>query len=208
MGLVARREVTGIENIPRSGACLVVFNQTSVFDTPIVNTLVPRADVTGLVALDYRRNPFYRVLIEAGGGMWIRRSSSDRAALQAALRALERGWVVEISPEGRRSPTGALVRAKPGAAFLATRTGAPVVPVAFTNTENLAASLRRLRRSTITVRVGEPFQLDPIDGGNRHLRLLDATDQVMCRVAALLPPRYRGVYAGHPYLASLEGERA
>ncbi len=208
LGLLARREVSGLENIPRHGPCLVVFNQVSVFDTPLVNVLVPRRDVTGLVAHDYRRNLFYRVLIEAGGGMWIHRRSADRAALRAALRALERGWVVEISPEGRRSPDGALVQARPGPAFLATRAGVPVVPVAFTNTGNLAASLRRLRRPTITIRVGRPFRLAPIEGGDRHRRLQEAADEMMGRLAALLPPPYRGVYADHPCVRGLEGGNA
>jgi 1-acyl-sn-glycerol-3-phosphate acyltransferase len=116
---------------------------------------------------------------------------------------LQRGWVVEISPEGRRNPTGALVFAKPGPAFLATRTGVPVVPIAFTNTENLAASLRRLRRPTVTIRVGKPFRLDPIAGPDRRRRLREAADEVLCRVAALLPPRYRGVYADHPLVRTL-----
>lgn len=205
--VLTRRQVYGLQNIPRHGPCLVVFNQMSVFDTPLVNVLVPRRDVTGLVALDYRRNLFYRLIVEAGGGMWIRRCSADRAALRGALEALERGWVVEISPEGRRSPNGALVRAKRGPAFLATRTGVPIVPVAFTNTEHLAASLRRLRRPTITIRVGEPFRLGPVDGSHRGRRLREAADEMMCRVAALLPPRYRGVYADHPYLKTLEGGR-
>ena len=205
MGLLARREVEGLENIPREGACLLVFNQLSVFDTPLVNTLVDRADVTGLVARDYRRNLFYRLMIEAGGGMWIRRNAPDRSALRAALGALERGWVVEMSPEGRRSPTGALVRAKGGPAFLATRTGVPVVPVGFTNTENLASAWRRLRRPTVTVRVGRPFRLAPVGGPGRRAALRQAADEMMCHVAALLPARYRGVYADHPALRALEG---
>lgn len=205
LGLVARRDVHGLENIPREGPCLVIFNQTSLLDTPLVNVLVPRPDVTGLVALDYRRNPLYRVLIEAGGGLWIRRRSADRGALRAALDALARGWVVEISPEGRRSPDGSLVAARPGPAFLATRAGVPVVPVAFANTAGVASSWRRLRRPTVTIRVGPPFRLAPVDGPERRRRLREAADEMMCRLAALLPASRRGVYADHPCLRKLEG---
>jgi 1-acyl-sn-glycerol-3-phosphate acyltransferase len=208
MRVLTRQVISGIENLPVQGPCLVVFNQASIFDTPLVNALVPRRDVTGLVAWDYRRNLFYRVLIEAGGGLWIRRSSPDRSALRAAQDALDRGWVVEISPEGRRSPTGALVKAKPGPAFLATRAGVPVVPVAFSGTAAIASSLRSLRRPTVTIQVGKPFRVDALCGGaNRRDGLREAADRMMCRIAALLPPAERGVYAGHPYLASLEGER-
>jgi 1-acyl-sn-glycerol-3-phosphate acyltransferase len=202
LGLLARRQVSGLENIPRQGPCLLVFNQMSVFDTPLLSVMVPRADVTGLVARDYRRNPFYRVLVEWGGGLWIRRNSGDRAGLKAGLGALRRGCAVGISPEGRRSPTGALVAGKPGPAFLARHSGAPIVPVAFANTENMAASLKRLKRPTISIRVGAPFALPPAAGGARKARMRDDTDRIMCRIAALLPPRYHGVYADHPYLRS------
>lgn len=206
IGLLARRRITGLENIPRQGPCLLVFNQMSLIDTPLLSVLVPRRDVTGLVARDYRANPVYRFLVECGGGMWLRRGGADRAALDAALEALERGWVVGISPEGRRSPTQALVQGKPGPAFLARRSGAPIVPVAFANTENLAATWRRFRRPTITIRVGEPFRLPALDGGSRKQRLRDDTDHIMCRIAALLPSRYRGVYAEHPYLTKRVSE--
>jgi 1-acyl-sn-glycerol-3-phosphate acyltransferase len=207
LGLMARRQVEGLENIPREGPCLLVFNQRSVVDTPLLSTLVPRADVTGLVARDYRRNPIYRVLVETGGGMWITRESGDRGALDAALAALERGWVVGISPEGRRSRTGGLVAGKPGPAFLAKRSGAPVVPVAFTNTERIARSIARLRRETVTIRIGAPFHLAPFACGSHRAQLREDTEFIMCRIAALLPPGERGAYASHPFLAP-EGAHA
>lgn len=196
LGLMTRREVEGREHIPREGPCLLVFNQRSVFDTPLLSTLVPREDVTGLVARDYRDNTFYRYLIEAGGGMWITRCSGDRGALEAALAALEAGWVVGISPEGRRSPTGGLVEGKPGPAFLAKRSGVPIVPVGFADTAGIAGSLARLRRPTIGIRVGEAFRLEPFGPGSHRAQLHADTERIMCRIATLLPEGHRGVYAG------------
>ncbi|HET9316540.1 MAG TPA: lysophospholipid acyltransferase family protein [Vicinamibacteria bacterium] len=199
--LLARREVEGLEHVPREGPCLLVFNQRSVFDTPLVSTLVPRDDVTGLVARDYRRNPFYRYLVEWGGGVWITRCSGDRSALHAALDALARGWVVGISPEGRRSRTGGLVEGKPGPAFLARRSGAPIVPLAFTHTDRIAGSVARLRRERILIRIGEPFALPVAQAGlSRHAQLREDTQLIMCRIAALLPACDRGAYAAHPTL--------
>jgi 1-acyl-sn-glycerol-3-phosphate acyltransferase len=195
LGLMARREVEGREHIPREGPCLLVFNQQSVFDTPLLSTLVPRADVTGLVARDYRKNGFYRFLVEAGGGMWITRCSGDRGALESALAALDAGWVVGISPEGRRSPTGGLVEGKPGPAFLAKRSGVPIVPVGFAGTAGIAPSLVRLRRPTIGVRVGEAFRLKPFGPGGHRAQLRADTERIMSRIAALLPAGHRGVYA-------------
>ena len=61
---MVRREVTGLENVPLTGACLIVLNQLSFFDTPLVRVIIPRPDVTGLVARSYRDNPFFRFVIE------------------------------------------------------------------------------------------------------------------------------------------------
>ena len=195
---MVRREVTGLENVPLTGACLIVLNQLSFFDTPLVRVTIPRPDVTGLVARSYRDNWFFRFVIEAGGGIWIRRGGGDRVALEAALEALRRGWMVAISPEGRRSRTGGLIRAKPGVASLAYRARVPILPMAFTNTAGIAPALKRLRRTTVSARIGEPFELTPLGRLNRRGQRQDAADLIMCRLARLLPPEYRGVYADHP----------
>ena len=196
--VMARCEVTGLENVPSTGACLIIFNQLSFFDTAFVPTIIPRPDVTGPVARSYRRNRFFRFLIEAGGGVWIQRGAGDRPALQAQLEALRRGWIVAISPEGQRSRTGGLIQAKPGVAFLAYRTGVPILPMAFTNTAGIGPALKRLRRTTVSIRIGEPFQLPPPGKADRKRQRQDAADLIMCRLALLLPPEYRGVYADCP----------
>lgn len=204
---MARIEVEGLENIPASGPCLVVFNQLSLFDTPLLRVAIPRPDVTGLVAAEYGRNPFFRFMVERGGGLWIERGASDRRALDAALGALQRGWVVGISPEGRRSHTGGLERGKPGVAALAYRAAAPVVPAAITNMDVLVRSLRRLRRARVTVRFGPPVQL-PAPGPHGHKREREeAAERIMRELAALLPERYRGVYATHRELQAREVSR-
>lgn len=194
MRRIARLEVVGAGNLPRHGPALLVFNQLSLLDTPLMTMLGGRRDVTGLVARDYRDNPFYRFVLEWGGSIWLRRSAPHHTALKQALEALSRGWLVAISPEGRRSPTGALIRARRGAAFLARRSGVPIVPVAITNTHRVTTSLLRLRRARVTVRIGRPFRL-PEDGTSPGGEQLGSdTDAIMRRLAALLPPEYRGVY--------------
>ena len=195
---LARVEVTGVEHVPGSGPCLVVFNQTSLLDTPLLRVAIPRPDVAGLVAIEYRRNPFFRLMVEAGGGIWIERGAGDRTALAGALKALERGWVVGISPEGRRSRTGGLERGKPGVVALAHRASVPIVPMGITNMRAVAQSVRRLRRARVAVRFGEPFRLSPPHAHDRKRQRQDSVDLIMGRLAALLPDCHRGVYAAHP----------
>jgi 1-acyl-sn-glycerol-3-phosphate acyltransferase len=192
---IARLDISGAENIPARGPALLVFNQLSILDTPLITMLGNRRDITGLVARDYRRNLVYRFLIGEGGAIWIRRNASDHTALKSALDALANGWVLGISPEGRRSRTGGLMKGNPGPAFLGKHSGVPVVPVAITDTHRVGASLLRARRARVTVRIGPPFRLAPFDHRGRREQLREDTELIMSRIAGLLPDRYRGEYA-------------
>lgn len=193
-GLLTRRRVTGLEHIPASGPCVLVFNHLSNLDPPLIFGQIQRLDLTALVAAEYRAKGFHRAMIEGAGGRWIRRGASDRAALEGAIDFLARGWIVGIAPEGGRSPNHALRAAKPGAAFLALHAGVPVLPVGVTGTERVAASLKRFRRADITVAFGTLFSLPPADTGNHKQHLAACTDLMMGRVAELIPAAYRGVY--------------
>jgi 1-acyl-sn-glycerol-3-phosphate acyltransferase len=118
---------------------------------------------------------------------------------------MESNNILVIAPEGTRSRTGALIEAKPGVSYLATKLNRPIVPVAITGTEdnNLFGNLKRLRRSRITLTAGEAFSLPSLPRENRDEVLKRYTDEIMCHIAALLPETYRGVYADHPRLKEL-----
>jgi len=198
--LLTRVQVSGLERIPATGGAVLIFNHLSNVDPPLFFALIRRPKLTALIAADYRDRPVHRFFIEAAGGLWIRRGASDRAALKSALELLERGWLIGLAPEGRRSRNHALAEAKRGAAFLAVHAGVPVLPVGVTGTEHIVSSLKHLRRSTVTVRFGEPFRLPSLEQEDQKQQLQAFTEAMMCHVAALVPPSYRGVYAGHPRL--------
>jgi 1-acyl-sn-glycerol-3-phosphate acyltransferase len=90
-------------------------------------------------------------------------------------------------------------------AFLASKSGYPVMPVALTGTEDRAVieNLKRWRRSKIVVRGGDPFTVDIPKGRGREQSMQSATDEIMCHIGAMLPEKYRGVYADHPRLREL-----
>jgi len=111
------------------------------------------------------------------------------------LQMLERGEAVVIFPEGTRS-SGGLRRPLSGVAMLHLRSQAPILPVAITGTEHLGPPWRVFfPTGTIGVRIGQPFTLPSIEGKLSRTQLAQLTDMIMQRVAQLLPPRYRGVYA-------------
>lgn len=191
--LIAHVEIEGAEHIPASGPFLLVTNHLSRLDPPILMMAMPH-QIYVLAASEYRRVPILKQLMEAAGAIWVRRGELDLAALRAALEVLARGDVLGLAPEGTRSRVRALQRAKPGAAYVALRSGVPILPVALYGTERMVEDFLHLRRMRIHVVIGEPFQL-PNNGRARGAALEESTDIIMRHIAALLPPAYRGVYA-------------
>jgi len=201
--LLTLLESEGLENVPAEGGAILAANHLSRVDSPLMFGLIEREDVTGLVADKYQKNLFLHPLIEAVGGIWINREQADFQALRVAREYLQKGGLLGIAPEGTRSRTGALRQAKTGVAYLAEKARVPIVPVAIWGTEKTFKELKHFRRARINVRVGEPFMLPPLDRGDRGGSLQRNTDELVCRIAALLPSEYRGVYAEHPCLQEL-----
>lgn len=203
-GLFATLEVRGLEHLPPGGV-IITPNHNSRFDPPLIFITLPQRKMTLFNADTYRRNPFFRWVLESVDVIWVNRGATSPATIKAALQALRGGSILGIAPEGTRSPTGALIEGKTGAAFLALAAGVPIVPCAITGVEKLGWAIRRLRRIRLTVTYGPAFRLSP--PGERARRdeqqLQAATTEIMCRIAALLPPEYRGVYADHPRLREL-----
>jgi 1-acyl-sn-glycerol-3-phosphate acyltransferase len=201
--LLTRPEATGMGNIPSTGACIVAMNHLGIADIPLLGICLTRDDVNGFVAKKHQKVFFFRWVVNAVKGIWIDRKHGDLKALRAARDLLRKGYILPISPEGTRSPTKALLEGKPGVAYLASTENVPIVPAAITGTEKVFRELSRFRRPRVTIRFGELFHLPPLDRSNRSSSLKQNTNEIMCRIAALLPPAYRGFYTKHPRLQEL-----
>jgi 1-acyl-sn-glycerol-3-phosphate acyltransferase len=158
-----------------------------------------------MVAEKYQKYWFWRWMMRQLDALWLDRHNPDFRALREVQKRLKAGGIAAIAPEGTRSPTAQMQPGKPGVAYLAAKTGVPIVPMAIVGTEDkeVARRLRRFRRLDITIRVSEPFSLPAMPRQKRDEFLQQSTDEIMCRIAALLPPEYRGVYADHPRLQEL-----
>jgi 1-acyl-sn-glycerol-3-phosphate acyltransferase len=203
--LVARVEVIDVENLPDRGGFIVVANHLGRMDIPLVYYFLDRDDVILLVAEKYRKYGIVRWLVQQMDALWLDRFSADFHALRRTLDRLQAGGALVIAPEGTRSTTGALLVGKPGASYLAAKSGMPVVPVGAIGTEDglVKRQLKHFKRLHIKVKVGEPFYIPAVKGKDREAALEQATDEIMCRIAALLPESYRGVYTDHPRLKEL-----
>jgi 1-acyl-sn-glycerol-3-phosphate acyltransferase len=184
-----------------NGPVLVIANHLGDADVILKVAFLPR-QIEAIAKIELFDLPILGRIMEAYGVIWIRRGQPDRQALRAALQGLSESRMVMIAPEGRESLTGALEEATRGAAFLAVRSNALVLPVAITGTQNkrLLANLRQLRKTPVTLTIGQPFQVteaspthEPTSISRQEL-IEQATHQMMQRIAVLLPDEYKGVY--------------
>ena len=204
--LIADVKTYGHENLPPSGGFVVASNHLGRLDTALIFFAFDREDFILPVAEKYEHHPFFGPLGRAFGAVWLDRFNPDIRALREIMQRMKNGEVLIIAPEGTRSKNERLQEGKPGVVFLANRAGVPIVPVGIYGTEDrlIIDNLKHFRRSHIVGRAGTPFTLPPIKHGqDREKVLREQTDELMCRIAALLPESYRGVYAEHPRLKEL-----
>lgn len=188
-------DVHGMENFPLRGPLLVVINHLGDADVPSLISSLPIApDAIGKIEL--YDMPVLGRLMDWYGMIWVHRGQADTRALRAALDGLAEGRIIIIAPEGRYSLTGALEQGTGGAAFLAYKSGAPVLPIAITGTENekVYGAMKKLRRAKVTVRVGKPFSIETASR-SRQDAVASGTRQIMQSLAGLLPAEYRGTYS-------------
>lgn len=185
----------GMENFPASGPTLVVINHLGDADvTALISTLPTPPDALGKIEL--YDLPILGKLIDWYGIIWLHRGRADTKALRAALDGFAEGRIIVIAPEGRYSLSGALEEASGGAAFLAYKSGASILPIAITGTENenVYGHMKKFRRAAVHVKVGKMFKLDGQAGGRQEALEL-GTRQIMQALASLLPEKYRGAYS-------------
>lgn len=198
--LLSHREVKGLENLPPDGPYIMAINHLSYFDTPFAYGLLGSEKVTGWAAEKYQWHPIFGPILRAAGGIFIQRGQVDRTAITDAVQWLNHCGIFAMAPEGTRSKTGSLARGKTGVAFLANEASVPIVPIGLTGTEKTLQAWRQLRRPLFTMHIGKPFTLPAINPENRSSDLRQNTDEIMCRIAALIPAQYHGYYADHPRL--------
>ncbi len=186
---VARVHLEGAPNLRVPPPYILATNHLTSWDPPLIFALSPvSTHMTVLAADKWRKVLPILILFNAMGAIWVKRGEVDRVALRACIGVLARGGVMGMSPEGTRSRTGGLIKGRSGVAYLASKAGVPVLPVALWGVERIGRNVHRLRRTDVYVRVGEPLRMDPAlsyDGN---------TERLMRVIAGMLPPQYRGVY--------------
>ena len=193
--LLCRVDDAQLERVPAQGPLIIVANHVNFLEAPLIYTHLQPRPVTGFAKAETWENPVLGALFSLGRAIPLRRGEADIAALRQALKALEAGQILAITPEGTRSGHGRLQPGHPGVVLLALRSGAPLLPVVYHGGELFWRNLSRLRRTDFHIVVGQPFYLDADGVKVTHQVRQQMVDEIMYQVAALLPPAYRGVYS-------------
>ncbi len=181
------------DNTPKRGPIIIVCNHLNNADPPILTGTIPRR-IYWLTKIEWFKTPIIGAMFKMAGMIPVRRFEADLHALRLCERALKKGWALGMFPEGTRSKSGALRPGEPGSALLALRTGVPILPVAIWGTENVKLPRALIGRTHAYVRFGKPFSLTKKTKISRE-DVAEATVTIMKSIAAILPEKYRGVYA-------------
>lgn len=200
-------KVEGKENLPKKGPLIVAFNhpfEKAYLEYLVFPTIFPWKLVSLSLSASLYRLPTQKILTfceKRGFTNLVTISGLPGAemGIRKAKKTLFQGEPVLISPEGKGTPTGELIRGKPGIAWLAEQTQAPILPLAIiTNPNRKPSDILIPKRVEIGVSIGQAFhQKRPREKPDRAW-YQEQADKVMYRIAALLPPAMRGCYSDIP----------
>lgn len=186
-------KVEGIENVPQSGPAILMINHIALIDPIVILHLVPR-NIVPMAKIEVYNYPIVGILPKLWGVIPVHREEIDRRAIQRTIQVIEAGEIVLLAPEATRSPK--LKKGKEGVAYIASRTQAPVVPVAVSGTVGFPTLpfTKAWKQPGANVKFGKPFifKQEMQRAGREQLRKM--MDEAMYLLAKLLPPEQRGVY--------------
>jgi 1-acyl-sn-glycerol-3-phosphate acyltransferase len=195
--------IEGIEHLPREGAFILAANHASHLDQfLLLSQVIPRIDRKVHVVADkhkwFESSKFRGAIARFFEAIPLERGGDTSDGMRLILERLEAGGIVLLYPEGTRTPTGNLQRAKTGIARMALTAGVPVVPVGLVGTFDLLPRNRRLpdmaKRKSVYIRLGQPISFASLPARNEDASpglYRRVTDQIMLRIAELVGQPYR-----------------
>lgn len=185
-------DLHGTENVPRTGPVIIAISHSSFIDPVIAGPCIPR-EVTPMAKAEAFNYPVLGWVLRAYGAFPVRRGEADISAFKMALTILRRNSTIVIAPEGHRSETGKLQRGREGAIMLSVRSGAPIQPVAVWGGKGFWSNLAHLRRTQVHWYIGQPV-IPAVQKPTRE-QMAEMSDELMMRIAEMMPPEIRGYYA-------------
>lgn len=211
--LFADIEVRGdLSKLPKGGYMLAS-NHLGRLDSLVVYYVINNNDLIHPLTDKYKKYWYGRLAGKIFNVTWLTRGEADLSAIKEFISRLKGGGVMVIAPEGTRSKTASLLKAEPGAIYIANAANVGIIPVALTGTEDadVIARLKKFKRLKITITAGNEMYYPPnikaVKGAERDALLQASVDELFCRIAAMLPERYRGYYKDFPRTQELLNQK-
>jgi 1-acyl-sn-glycerol-3-phosphate acyltransferase len=203
--ILTRVEVRGRENIPTVSNFVIAANHLGLVDAFLPFYIIDNTNLVLLVGEKWEKMGIMRWLGKGLNFIFVDRFNPDIGAIRQIIARMKQGEILVITPEGTRSKVGHLIEGKPGVSYLAAKMGYPIAPVAITGSFDpiFFGQLKRFKRPRLTVSIGPSFTLPPLPNEERDETLQKYTDEIMCRIAVLMPAEFRGAYAEHARLKEL-----
>lgn len=183
---------------------MLASNHLGRLDSLVVYYVLDNDDLIHPLTDKYKKYWWGRIAGKIFNVTWLTRGEADMSAMKEFISRLKKGAVMIIAPEGTRSKKAELLKAEPGAIYIASTAKVGIIPVALTGTEDadVVARLKKFKRLRITITAGEEMYYPPnikaVKGTERDTLLQASVDELFCRIAAMLPESYRGYYKDFP----------
>lgn len=192
--LFFRIDRSELAKVPQAGPLLMMVNHTSNLEGPMLYAFLQPRPLHALAKQELWEQKFMAYLMNMWKSIPVDRQNMGRSTMDACFKVLEDRHILAIAPEGTRSKDGNLQEGKGGVAFIAHKKDVPMIPVAVMGFPSFSKNIKRLRRTVITIKVGEVFEIvqkgGRIDADTRQA----LADEIMMRLAIMMPNEMRGHY--------------
>lgn len=192
--LMCKVDKSELEKLPTRGPYIIAMNHINFLEVPLfVVDLYPRR-IHGIAKKETWHNPILKIMANLWEAIPIDREGFTANTFRKAKEHLQKGKIILIAPEGTRTGNGKLKKAHSGIITMTLQSDVPIYPVVHFGGEQFWRNITKFKRTKFTYRVGAPLRVKKQQVNDKVVRRLQ-TDQLMFRMAALLPEQYRGVYA-------------
>lgn len=186
-----------LEKIPQKGPFILVTNHINFLEAPLLYIFLRPRRTIAIGKAELWDKAFTRFLMNLWEVLPIKRGAVDIQGMKNCVKVLEDGDFLCLAPEGTRSKTGRLLKGKAGVIMFAQKGNAPIIPLAHWGGENVSKNLKKLKRTPITIKVGEPVKISVPEGVKVDAKIRQQlADEVMVQIARMMPEEYHGAYTG------------